>query len=264
MPLWIATWCPWRVGVDVDLDLTGTWVITGGTSGLGLAAARSIVAEGGDVLLVSRDAQRGREAADTLGPRASWVAGDLADPDLVDRIAADHPLAGLRGAVLSVGGPPAGTTTQVSDEDWRNAFESVFLGPVRLSRSLAQACPQLEVLAWVLSTSARSPIPGLSISNGLRPGLAMLVKDLADELGPRGIRVVGLLPGRFDTPRVRYLESMTGDAATARTAATSQIPLRRLGEPTEFGQVAAFLLSPRASYVTGSLVAVDGGAARAL
>lgn len=248
----------------MDLGLTGTWLVTGGTSGLGLASARCIVAEGGDVLLVGRDAERGHGASADLGGAATWVEGDLADPDLVDRVAAAAPVAGLRGALLSVGGPPAGTPTQVSDDDWRAAFESVFLGPLRLSRGLLERFPHLEVLGWVLSTSARSPITGLSISNGLRPGLAMLVKDLADELGPRGIRVLGLLPGRFDTPRVRHLEAAADDPSAARAAATAQIPLRRLGEPVEFGQFAAFALSPRASYVTGSLIAVDGGASRAL
>ena len=248
----------------MDLALTGTWLVTGGTSGLGLATARCIVAEGGDVLLVGRDADRCTRAAEDLGDHASWIEGDLADPDLVDRVAAVIPVGGLRGALLSVGGPPAGTPTQVSDDEWRAAFESVFLGPLRLSRGLVERFPDLEVLVWVLSTSARSPITGLSISNGLRPGLAMLVKDLADELGPRRIRVLGLLPGRFDTPRVRQLESIGGDPSAARAAATAQIPLRRLGEPAEFGQVAAFVLSPRASYVTGSLIAVDGGSTRAL
>ena len=254
----------WRAVADVDLGLIGTWLVTGGTSGLGLAAARSLVAEGGDVLLVGRDTDRGQRVATDLGAGATWIAGDLADPLLVDRIAEAHPLTGLRGALISVGGPPAGTATQVSDDDWRAAFESVFLGPVRLSRDLVEACPDLEVLAWVLSTSALSPIAGLSISNGLRPGLAMLVKDLADELGPRGVRVLGLLPGRFDTPRVRHLESLSDDPAAARAAAAGGIPLRRLGEPVEFGQVAAFMLSPRASYVTGSVVVVDGGSTRAL
>lgn len=248
----------------MDLGMAGTWLITGGTSGLGLAAARCIVAEGGDVLLLSRDPARGEAACQELGSAATWLCGDLAADDLLDRIEAHHPLERMRGALLSVGGPPVGQTTQISDDDWRAAFESVFLGPVRLSRQLAAACPHLEVLGWVLSTSARSPIPGLSISNGLRPGLGMLVKDLADELGPRGVRVLALLPGRFDTPRVRHLESASGDPVAARAAAAAQIPLRRLGRPAEFGEVATFLLSPRASYVTGSLIAVDGGSTRTL
>jgi 3-oxoacyl-[acyl-carrier protein] reductase len=251
----------------MDLGLSdGTWIVTGGTSGLGLAAATAISAEGGHVIVVGRDADRATAAAASLPGVGHAVAGDLADPALGDQIisvaaAAPHP---LRGALVSVGGPPAGLPTQVSDDDWRTSFESVLLGPVRLTRHLVAAFPQFESIAWVLSTSAKSPITGLTISNGLRPGLAMLVKDFADELGPRGIRVNGLLPGRFDTPRVRALESGAADAAALRDQLTAAIPLGRYGDPAEFGAIAAFVLSPAAGYLTGSVIAVDGGSSRAL
>lgn len=111
----------------------------------------------------------------------------------------------------------------------------------------------------MLSGSVHEPIPGLTISNGLRPGLAGFAKSLADELGPRGIRVVGLLPGRIDTDRVRELDSLSADPEATRQAAESRIPLRRYGTPEEFGRTAAFLLSPAASYVTGVMLPVDGG-----
>jgi 3-oxoacyl-[acyl-carrier protein] reductase len=114
----------------------------------------------------------------------------------------------------------------------------------------------------VLSTSARSPLPGLAVSNGLRPGLAMTLKSLADDLGPRGIRVLGLLPGTIATDRVTEIEAAADDPAAARARTERGIPLRRVGQPEEFGRVAAFLLSPAASYVTGTTVAVDGGVLR--
>ncbi len=110
----------------------------------------------------------------------------------------------------------------------------------------------------------RNPIPGLAISNGLRPGLAMAAKTLADELGPRGVRVNGLLPGRVDTARVRELDEATGDAEAARDRHSAAIPLRRYGRPEEFGQVAAFLLSPAESFVSVVMVPVDGGLQRGL
>ena len=109
-------------------------------------------------------------------------------------------------------------------------------------------------LAWVLSTSVKAPIAGLAASNGLRPGLAMLIKQLADELGPSGTRVVGLLPGRVETERVQHLDSLADDPAAARAASEESIALRRYGQPEEFARVAAFVLSPAASYLTGSMI----------
>jgi 3-oxoacyl-[acyl-carrier protein] reductase len=186
---------------------------------------------------------------------------DLTDPQTPARLveAAQAAYGRLDGALISVGGPPTGSALTVSDEQWRASFESVFLGPVRLSRAVVEALPdEGGAVAFVLSTSVKQPIPGLAASNGLRPGLAMLAKTMADELGPRGIRVNGLLPGRILTDRLRgLLEQEPED--DART-----IPLGRYGEPAEFGRVAAFVLSPAASYLSGTMIAVDGGAMRAL
>jgi 3-oxoacyl-[acyl-carrier protein] reductase len=110
----------------------------------------------------------------------------------------------------------------------------------------------------------RAPLADMAISNGLRPGLAMVAKTLCDELGPRGVRVNGLLPGRVSTERVAELDALSGDADAARAAAEATIPLGRYGEPEEFGRAAAFLLSPAASFVNGVMLPVDGGMLRAL
>jgi 3-oxoacyl-[acyl-carrier protein] reductase len=168
------------------------------------------------------------------------------------------------GALVSVGGPAPGTAATVSDDQWRHAFETIFLGSVRLARSVAQRLGPGGAIAFVLSSSARAPLSGLGVSNGLRPGLAGVAKDMADEFGPRGIRVLSLLPHRILTDRNRELWEATGDAEAARREAEAAIPLRRVGDPAEFGRVAAFLLSPAASYVTGLSVPVDGGAIRSL
>jgi 3-oxoacyl-[acyl-carrier protein] reductase len=135
---------------------------------------------------------------------------------------------------------------------------------MRLARAIASELQEGGALVFVLSTSVKQPIGGLAISNGLRPGLAMAAKTLADELGPKGIRVNGLLPGRVDTERVQELDAMGGDAEEARRANIEQIPLRRYGQPAEFGRAAAFLLSPAAGYVTGAMLPVDGGITRGL
>jgi 3-oxoacyl-[acyl-carrier protein] reductase len=255
----------------MDLGLAGrVYLVTGGTSGLGRATAEALVAEGARVVVSSRDPRKVAETAGALGDNAVGVAVDNSAED-APRLLADAALDAfgrIDGALVSVGGPPPGVTTGVSDTVWRAEFESVFLGSVRIARHLA---PLLDVargredggaLAFVLSSSAKSPIPGLSISNGLRAGLAMLTKDLADELGPQGTRVLSLLPGRILTPRIAQLDGAADPATRERTE--SAIPLRRLGRPEEFGQVAAFVLSPAASYLTGSLVPVDGGMLRAL
>ena len=152
----------------------------------------------------------------------------------------------------------------MTDEQWSAAFDSVFLGAVRLCREVAEALEPGGSLALVLSSSVRTPIAGLAVSNGLRPGLAMAAKALADELGPVGIRVNGLLPGRVGTDRVAELDDATGDPEAAKAAALKQIPLGRYGEPEEFGRAAAFLLSPAASFLTGVMLPVDGGMLRSL
>jgi 3-oxoacyl-[acyl-carrier protein] reductase len=116
----------------------------------------------------------------------------------------------------------------------------------------------------VLSTSVKQPIPDLGISNALRPGLAMAAKTLADELGPRGIRVNGLLPGRVETERVRELDAASDDPVSTRRRHVASIPLRRYGRPEEFAAAAVFLLSPAAAYITGVMLPVDGGITRGL
>ncbi len=252
----------------MDLSLRDSvFVVTGASRGLGLASARELVREGARVVLLARASDALDSAAAELGDRAEPLADDLADPLAAERAVtrALERFGRLDGALLSVGGPPAGTVLTTSDEQWRTAFDTVFLGAVRASRAVCAGLAQSTgtgALAWVLSTSAVEVFPGLTTSNGLRPGLAMLVKDLADEVGPRGIRINGLLPGRIATDRLAALDAATGDPEAARARAAARIPLGRYGEPEEFGRVAAFLLSPAASYVTGTLIAVDGGVTR--
>ncbi|HLZ36381.1 MAG TPA: SDR family oxidoreductase [Mycobacteriales bacterium] len=253
----------------MDLGVGGrAYVITGGTRGLGRATAQALLAEGARVVVSGRSAEGVAAGAAGLGgpDRVVGVAADNSDPATPDRlVAATRDAFGrLDGALISVGGPPGGPVTAVGDDAWRAAFESVFLGAVRLACTLARTLDAGGSLAFVLSSSVRMPIPNLATSNGLRPGLAMVAKTLSDELGPRGIRVNGLLPGRIATDRLTELDAAQGDPAQVRARNETTIPLRRYGEPAEFGRAAAFLLSPAASYLTGVMLPVDGGLLRTL
>jgi len=251
----------------MDLGLADrVYVVTGGARGLGRATADVLVAEGARVVLSGRHQESLDAASAELGDRAVTVVADNADPATPGRLvhAARDSWGRLDGALVSVGGPPTGPVTAITDEQWTTSFEAVFLGAVRVARQVAAELDEGGSIAFVLSSSVRSPIDNLAISNGLRPGLAMVAKTLADELGPRGIRVNGLLPGRVGTERVAELDEATGDAAAAREKAIAGIPLGRYGEPEEFGRAAAFLLSPAASFITGAMLPVDGGMVRAL
>jgi 3-oxoacyl-[acyl-carrier protein] reductase len=251
----------------MDLGLADrVFVLTGASKGLGLATAQALVADGAKVVISSRSPEAVGAAAAALGDSAAAVAADLTDPgtpELLVRTARER-FGRLDGALISVGGPARGTAADMTDEQWRAAFETVFLGTVRAARTIAAALTDGGAIALVLSTSAKTPIAGLGLSNGLRPGLAMAAKDMADQYAARGVRVVSLLPGRIMTDRNRELFEATGDPEQAAREAAAAVPLGRLGEPEEFGKVAAFMLSPAASYLTGLTVPVDGGALRTL
>jgi len=251
----------------MDLGLKDrVYVVTGGGRGLGRATADLLVAEGARVVLSGRRQQTLDDAVAALGDSAAAVAADNADPGTADLLVrtAQERFGRLDGALVSVGGPPTGTVMSTSDEDWSRSFDSVFLGALRIARAVAAVVGEGGSIAFVLSTSVKAPVANLSISNGLRPGLAMAAKMLADELGPHGIRVNGLMPGRVGTERVAELDAATGDAAAAKEKMVATIPLRRYGEPEEFAAAAAFLLSPAASFLTGVMLPVDGGMTRAL
>jgi 3-oxoacyl-[acyl-carrier protein] reductase len=255
-------------GMDLGLR-DRVYVVTGASRGLGRASAIALAAEGAKLVLCSRDEESLNAVAQELGghENAIAVAGDLSQEETAGRLvaAANGRWDRLDGALISVGGPKPGPVIDITDDDWRGGFETVFLGPLRVARAVAAGIgDDGGSMVFVLSSSVKQPVDGLATSNGLRPGVAMTAKTMADELGPRGIRVNGLLPGRVDTDRVRELDAMSGKGEKARRDFEARIPLRRYGDPDEFGRAAAFLLSPAASYITGVMLPVDGGLIRSV
>ena len=247
----------------MDLGLNErVYVVTGGTKGLGRATADALVADGARVVVSSRSQQSVDAALADLGDNARGLAADNADPATAEAVVqlALSTWGRLDGALISVGGPPGTNPPEATDEQWRAAFESVMLGAIRVARTIVGHLDDGGAIGLVLSTSVKQPVGGIEISSGLRPGLAMWAKHLADEIGPRGIRVFSMLPGRILTDRMTSLMPSADD----RAQMSQTIPLRRMGEPAEFGRVGAFLLSPAASYLTGLVVPVDGGALRSL
>lgn len=252
----------------MDLGLAGrVYLLTGASRGLGRATAAALVSDGARVVIASRSAEHVDQAVAELGAdHAVGVVADNSAPESAGRLVrtAFERFGRLDGALVSVGGPLPGTVLDRTDEQWRAAFESIFVGGLRIARHVAERLDAGGSIVFVLSTSVKQPIPGLGLSNGLRPGLAMAAKALADELGPRGVRVNGLLPGRVDTERVQELDAGTDDPEETRRRHRATIPLRRYGTPEEFAAAAAFLLSPASSYITGAMVPVDGGITRGL
>ena len=256
----------------MDLGIADhAFIVTGGTQGLGRAVAQTLVDEGARVVVASRSQDHVDQAVGALGERATGLAVDLAETDAPKRLLDTclDAFGRFDGAFISYGGPPAGPATALDDRNLLDAIAKALVPPVRLVRDFAAALGEGGSIVALTSSSQDQPIPGLAGSNVTRPGIWGYVKTIADEVGPRGVRVNTLIPGRYTTGRVAELEadiaSRTGKTVEEiRSGAEQTIPLRRLGDPTELGRVAAFLLSPAASYVTGAAITVDGGAIRGL
>jgi 3-oxoacyl-[acyl-carrier protein] reductase len=264
----------------MDLDLVGRRAaLMASSDGLGKAIACALAREGVHVMMSGRDAGKlagaveEARAAAGHGAEVGGVSVDLATPDGPAHVVARavEAYGGLDILLTNAGGPPAGPLLGFDDEAWEKAFQGVLLSVARGARA---ALPHLEAseqgrIISIASSSIKATLSGLGFSNVFRPGIHGLVKTLAEELGPKGITVNLIAPGKIDTARVRWLDDTRGErtgstGAEVRAASVKDIPLGRYGEPEELAEVAVFLCSKAARYVSGTATLVDGGSVRAL
>lgn len=262
----------------MDLGLRGKVALVAASSrGLGRATAEELAAEGADLVMCARGEGPLREAATAIerasGVRVVALPADLADPDAVDRVVAQA--LGTFGRVdvlvTNTGGPPAGPFESHSREAWHEAVRQNLDSVLNLVRPIL---PGMKERRWgriinVTSITVKQPVDNLILSNSVRAAVTGFARTLATEVAPFGVTVNNVLPGYTRTQRVEELAAKTaatrgGSPADAFAAWEREIPMRRLGEPREFGALVAFLASERASYITGTSVPVDGGWIRSL
>ena len=244
-----------------------TAVVAGSTSGLGLAVARALAAEGADVVLSGRRGEVARAEADRL-PSAAGVEVDLTAADAAATLvqAARDAFGEVDILVLNAGGPPPGEASGLTPEAARAALETLLLRQMEL---VAQVLPGMRERGWgrivaIGSSGVQQPLANLALSNLARASLAAYLKTLSREVAAEGVTVNMVLPGRIETDRVTALDRAAaeregGDVRQARARSEATIPVGRYGRPEEFAAVVTFLCGAPASYVTGEQIRCDGG-----
>lgn len=233
-------------------------LVMGSTTGLGRAIAEALIAEGARVVLCARTEEKVARAVKETGAIRGF-ATDLTKPGAARTLVqqATAALGGLDILVTNTGGPQKGAFADITDQQWQQDFQSLWMSVVE---SLNAALPAMKEQKFgrvllVTSLAAKEPLAGLTTSNGLRAGLAGLAKSVANEVAPFGVTLNLLLPGYTATDRLKELN-------LSDEKVRQMVPAGRLGDPRELADLAAFLASPRAGYITGQSIAVDGGVLR--
>jgi 3-oxoacyl-[acyl-carrier protein] reductase len=246
----------------MDLNLDGrTAIVCGASAGIGLGVAEALSSEGANVVMFARKPEPLEREAARLGGLA--VPGDVTSADDVERLVrlAVEGYGGIDILVNNSGGPPRAPAVGLDEAQVEAAVHLLLVSVVRLTGLCLSYLQQSEAgrIVNITSSTVKEPTDNLALSNAVRPGVIGWAKSLSRELGPSGITVNSIAPGRIDTQRIREVYPDGPSEADLET-----IPLRRLGTPREIGDVVAFLCSDRAAYVTGTVVAVDGGLVRGL
>jgi 3-oxoacyl-[acyl-carrier protein] reductase len=261
----------------MELGLEGkNIVVTASSKGIGLAIAEQLAAEGANLLLCSRNLVGIKDIAARLAEehhiQAFGIQVDVASASQIEHLTqfASERFQAVHGLVCNTGGPPSGKFMDMNDDHWEQAYQSILMSVVRLVRGLY---PLLQIdggrVLTVASSSVKEPISGLVLSNVYRAGLAGLMKTLSLELAQDNILLNTICPGRIETDRLHELDEAKAaregrDVQEIKQEAMRHIPLGRYGRPEEFADLATYLLSPRNSYLTGSIYYVDGGSMRSL
>lgn len=260
----------------MDLGLKGkVALVAAAGQGLGYGTARALAKEGARVSICSHLPDEIETASARLveetGAAVLASVCDVRDPEAIRAWVSKtvDQWGHIDALFVNAGGPPAGNFKDLSEDQWYAAFELTLMSAVRLIGAVLPHMPAGSAIVASTSSSVREPIERLILSNVMRAGVASLVKSLADELAPDGIRLNTLIPGRIDTARVAQLDQNRANklgisVEDVRAQSVASIPLGRLGTIDEYGSAATFLLSPVASYITGATLRVDGGKIRAI